>query len=82
MLPLTEDEIIQYGITEAATSRIIEVRQRIAQLTSTYNSQHILEKRINEEGVSVDDHTLYTDLLEWRSLRYELGQLTGFLEKI
>jgi len=27
MLPLTEDDIIQCGITEAATARIIELRQ-------------------------------------------------------
>ena len=32
------------------------------------------------KNVSVDDHTLYTDLLEWRSVRYELEQLIHFLK--
>jgi hypothetical protein len=80
MLPLTEDEIILCGIREATTARIIGLRQRTAQLTSHYGSQENLEKQIGEEGVPGYDHTLYTDLLEWRAVRYELTQLTGCLE--
>jgi hypothetical protein len=82
MLPLTEDEIVQRGITEAATARIVELRQRAAQLTTMYGSVERLGIRIDEEGVPASDHTLYTDLLEWRAVRYELVQLTGFLEDI
>jgi hypothetical protein len=82
LLPLSEDEIIQRGITQATTTRIIELRQRGAELASIYNSPEKLSERIQSEGIPVDDHSLYTDLLEWRSVKYELAQLTGFLEEL
>jgi hypothetical protein len=41
-----------------------------------------LERRIDSEGVPAQDHTLYTDLLEWRAVRHELSQLAGFLESV
>lgn len=80
LLSLTEDEIVQRGITEAATARIVELRQRAAQLAARYTSLETLEARVKSEETTHDDHTLYTDLLEWRAVRHELGQLTGFLE--
>jgi phosphopantetheinyl transferase (holo-ACP synthase) len=80
LLSITEDEIVQRGITEAATARIVELRQRGAQLADRYASLEALEARVKSEGVTPDDHTPYTDLLEWRAVRHELAQLTGFLE--
>ena len=80
LLSVTEDEIVQRGITETATARIVELRQRAAQLAARYGSLEGLETRVKTEGVTPDDHTLYTDLLEWRAVRHELAQLTGFLE--
>ena len=82
LLPLSEDEIVQRGITEAATARIIELRQRAVQLSERYQSLERLEARLKTEGVSPDDHTMYTDLIEWRAVRYELAELTGFLESV
>ena len=82
LLPVTDDEIVQRGITETATARIVELRQRMAQLTDQHVSLEKLEERIRVEGVSPDDHTLYTDLLEWRAVRHELSLLTGFLETV
>ncbi len=80
LLSVTEDEIVQSGITAAATARIVALRQRATQLAEQYGSLEELEAQINRQPVSPDDHTLYTDLLEWRAVRHELTELTGFLE--
>ncbi len=78
ILALNEDEIVQRGIAQATTDRIIELRQRAGQLTENYGSIEKLESQ--GKNVSADDHTLYTDLLEWRSVRDELRQVTEFLK--
>lgn len=80
MMALSDDEIVQRGIAQAATDRIIELRQRTAQLKERYASLEKLEAQA-AQAVSADDHTFYTDLLEWRAVRYELEQLTDFLER-
>jgi hypothetical protein len=82
LLPLTEDEIVQRGITEATMARIMELRQQAAQLASMYTSLENLEQKVKAEGVSPDDHTFYTDLIEWRAVRQELADLTAFLESV
>jgi hypothetical protein len=81
LLALSDDEIVQRGITQATTDRIIELRQRAAQLKERYGSLKELEARV-AQGVPAGDHTLYTDLLEWRAARHELEQLTHFLEAV
>ncbi len=80
IMALDEDEIVQRGIAQATTDRIIELRQRIGQLSEQYGDIEKLE--VKSKTVSADDHTLYTDLLEWRAVRHELEQLTHFLEKV
>lgn len=80
LLSVTEDEIVQSGITAAATARIVALRQRAAQLAGQYESLEALEALVSRQSVSPDDHTLYIDLLEWRAVRHELTELTGFLE--
>ena len=82
IMAVNEDEIMQRGIAQATTDRIIELRQRIGELIQQYSSPEQLESRIKSESVSADDHSLYTDLLEWRAVRHELEQLTHFLETI
>ena len=81
LVALSDDEIVQRGITQVTTDRIIELRQRVTQLKERYGSLKKLEAKA-AQGVSVDDHTLYTDLLEWRAARHELEQLTRFLESV
>ena len=80
IMALDEDEIVQRGIAQATTDRIIELRQRMGQLTEQYGSAEKLE--LQSKDASADDHTLYTDLLEWRAVRHELEQLTHFLETV
>lgn len=82
LLPLTEDDVVQRGITEEVMARIAALRRAASRLARLYGTLEGLEARIESEGVSPDDHTLYTDLLEWRSARRELGELTAFLEKV
>ena len=40
------------------------------------------ECRVQIEGVSPDDHTLYTDLLEWRAINHELAELLHIFEAL
>jgi hypothetical protein len=79
LMTVNEDEIVQRGIAQAATDRIIDLRKRAGQLSEIYESIANLETQVNN-GVSADDHTLYTDLLEWRTIRHELENLAHFLE--
>lgn len=80
IMALNEDEIVQRGIAQATTDRIIELRQRMGQLAEQYGSIEKLE--VQSKDVPPDNHTLYTDLLEWRAVRHELEQLTHFLETV
>jgi hypothetical protein len=73
LMALSDDEVVQRGIAQATTDRIIALRQRAAQLAEIYGSLEKLEAQV-AQGVPADDHTLYTDLLEWRAVRYELEQ--------
>ena len=82
LLPVSDEEIVQRGITETATARIVELRNRATQLANQYASLEALELQVKNQGVPADDHTLYTDLIEWRALRNELAELTGFLEAV
>ena len=80
LLPVDEDDIMQRGIVQATLDRIVELRQRAAQLADCYGSLDALEAQVETEEIAPDDHTLYTDLLEWRAVRHELAQLADFLE--
>jgi hypothetical protein len=80
IISLNEDEIVQRGIAQATTDRIIELRQRIGQLTEQYGDIEKLE--LQSKNITIDDHTLYNELLEWRAIRHELEQLTRFLETV
>ncbi|MEW5939282.1 MAG: hypothetical protein AB1750_06460 [Chloroflexota bacterium] len=82
IMAVSEDDLIQRGIAQATTDRIIELRQRIGQLTRKHKSMEALEALIHAAGVPADDHTSYTDLLEWRAAFHELEQLTRFLETV
>jgi len=82
LIAVSDDEIVQRGIAQATTERIIEMRQRASQLKAKYGTIEKLDAQIKKQGVSSDDHTLYTDLLEWRAVRHEMEQLTSFLEAV
>ena len=81
IMAVNEDEIMQRGIAQATTDRIIELRQRIGELSAQHKTISDLESQV-KTGVSINDHAMYEDLLEWRADRYKLEKLTHFLETV
>jgi len=43
-----------------------------------YGSLNLLEKRIEEEGVPLDNHTLWDDAIEWRNALAELNRINYY----
>ncbi len=41
-----------------------------------------LEKKIEEEGVPIDNHEIWEDSIEWRNAVEELGKLKKLLEEL
>jgi hypothetical protein len=80
--PLSREELFFKGAATAIAERILELKRADAQLGERYDSVEQLEARIRAKGVSPDDHTLYTDLLEWRAMRHELAELLDLLEAL
>jgi hypothetical protein len=80
ILPVSQEDLLYKGIVAALSERIIELKRAQARLAGQYDTLQDLERRIESEGVSVDDHTLYSDLLEWRALGSELAVLARVLE--
>ena len=82
VLPAAEEEVITKGITSSIADRILELKRSTHRLEEAYGTIENLEKRIKEEGVTPDDHTLYNALLEWRATVGELGKLLEILESL
>jgi hypothetical protein len=80
VLPVSEEELVYKGIAAGVTERIITLKKAVARLQERYKSLEDLERKIQAEGVPPDDHTLYTDLLEWRAIHHELSKLWRILE--
>ncbi|MFQ6090307.1 MAG: hypothetical protein ACE5LD_02590 [Candidatus Bipolaricaulia bacterium] len=82
LLPEGEDEVIFRGVTTSITERLVELKRAARQFEQRHGSIEALERRIEVEGLSPDDHTLYQDLLEWRAIRHELARLLEVLESL
>jgi len=80
ILPVTDRDIMLRGITAEVVERIVQLKKARAGLEQKHGSFKGLERRIEQQGVSPDDHTLYTDLLEWRAISHELSELIAILE--
>jgi hypothetical protein len=80
VLPASSDELLLRGITAEITDRIVALKKASLRLRAKYGSTESLERKIASEGVSPDDHRLYTDLLEWKAIRHELAELVDLLE--
>ncbi len=79
VLPSSDEELIYKGIAAGVSERIIELKKAEAQLQKKHGSLNMLEQRIQTEGISPDDHTLYTDLIEWQAIHHELTELLNIL---
>jgi len=82
VLPSSDEDLIYKGIAAGVTERIMALKKAAAQLQGRYNSLEDLEEKIQAEGIPPDDHTLYTDLLEWRAINHELTQLLHIFEAL
>lgn len=79
-LPVSVDDIILRGVVSQVTERIVELQRANRTLQEKYGSIAKLEDRLQQEGVSPNDHTFYTDLLEWRAINAELTELQELLK--
>lgn len=82
VLPVSDEDLIYKGIAAGVSERIMTLKKAAARLQAQYGSLEDLELRIQGEGMSPDDHTLYTDLLEWRAINHELIELLHLLEAL
>ena len=82
ILPASDEDLIYKGIAAGVSERILDLKKSSARLQRKHSSQEELERKVKREGVSPDDHTLYTDLLEWQAIDHELSELLRMLETL
>jgi hypothetical protein len=82
VLPLSDEDLIYKGIAAGVAERMMALRKAEARLEAAYGTLDALEQTIASEGVPPDDHTLYTDLLEWRAIHHELNQVRDLFERL
>jgi hypothetical protein len=74
-LSVSDEDLIYKGIAAGVSERIFALKKAAARLQANYGSMEDLERKIENEGISPDDHTVYTDLLEWRAIGHEMTEL-------
>ena len=82
VLPISDEDLVYKGIAAGVMARIMALKQAAARLQGRYESLENLERKIQAEGVPLNDHTLYTDLLEWRAINHELAHLQHIFEAL
>ena len=82
ILPVGDEDLVYKGIAASVVERIMALKKAVTRLQEQYDSLENLEQTIQTEGVSPDNHTRYTDLLEWRAINYELSQLRRLFETL
>ena len=82
VLPVSADDLMLRGIAAETTDRIVALKKADLRLQAKYGSLSGLDQKIKADGVSPDDHRLYSDLLEWRAIRHEMTELVGLLEAL
>lgn len=82
VLPVSDEDLIYKGIAAGVSERIMALKKARARLQEKYGSLEEIERRIQTEGVSPDDHTFYTDLVEWRAIDHELAELLDILQAL
>ncbi len=80
VLPISDEDLIYKGIAASVSERIIALKKAGTRLQGKYGSLEELERKVKTDGVPPEDHTLYTDLLEWRAINHELAELLHIFE--
>jgi hypothetical protein len=82
ILPISDEDLIYKGVVAGVSERLFTLKRRRSQLERKHGSIYKLETRLKIEGVTPDNHTLYTDLLEWRAIDHELSELLVIFEAV
>jgi len=82
VLPVSDDDLIYKGIAAGVSERIMALKKTTARLQGEHGSLEELKRAIETKGILPDDHTLYTDLLEWQAVNHELAELLHILETL
>jgi predicted Zn-dependent protease with MMP-like domain len=82
VLPISDEDLIYKGIAVSVSERLMALKKAEAHLQGLYGSIEALERKVKTEGVRPDDHTLYTDLLEWRAINHEMAELLHIFEEL
>jgi len=82
ILPISGEDLIYKGVIASVSERLFTLKRRKSQLERKHGSIDELEIRLKTEGATPDDHTLYTDLLEWRAIDHELSELLVLFEAV
>jgi hypothetical protein len=80
VLPISNEDLIYKGIAVSVSERIIALKKAEARLQGQYGSLEELDRKVKTDGVPPEDHTLYTDLLEWRAINHETAELLHIFE--
>ena len=82
VLPISDEDLIYKGIAVSVSERLMALKKAEARLQGQYGSLEELERKVKTDGVSPDDHTPYTDLLEWRAINHEMAELLHIFEEL
>ena len=75
VLALSDEDLIYKGIAAGVSERMSTLTKAATRLQEKYGALEALERKIQTEEISPDDHRLYTDLLEWRAIQHEQAEL-------
>jgi len=82
ILPISDEDLIYKGIAVSVSERLMALKKAEARMQGQYGSLEELERKVKTDGVSPDDHTPYTDLLEWRAINHEMAELLHIFEEL
>ena len=75
-LTISEKTVVEISAYLTGRKKIYEVICK--KFEEKYGSLDLLEKRIEEEGVPLDNHTLWDDAIEWRNAVAELDRINYY----
>jgi len=75
-LTVSEETVVELSAYLSGRKKIYEAICK--KFEEKYNSLDLLEKRIEEYGVPLDNHTSWDDAIEWRNAVAELNRLKHY----
>ena len=76
-LTIPEKTVVKLSAYLTGRKKIYEVICK--KFEDKYGSLYLLEKRIEEYGMPLDNHTLWDDAIEWRNAVTELNRINGIV---